>query len=281
MGNTVLVCGVVFRTYWRYTKLGGGSCECHRAEWLRGEKVDCYRRGRLVHLAFRFASERLDDLLLQANAWSEDHWGKRARKFLIGVQGMVRAVFSRGSQKVLFLDEIPYLISRIGIEPDAGRRCVAQYDSTPKHLHDKVSIEVLDQEAPTRQLIDSLPPYLPQLLEDDLRDVVQRIRDANLLDKLAEGPHSVFRKIDIATRGSKFPWKSATMRLTQNLEDVDTLPSTCDLNLQKAWDHWKNVLQPRGMANVRDRRKKILKKVYHCAHHFEDEGSNAEDGNED
>ena len=96
---------------------------------------------------------------------------------------MVRAVFRRGENKIKFLDTIPFSIARIELEPDAGQRCILHYDSCPKLKHNKVSVEVLDHSSPLRQMIQALPPVLPQVLPLELDKVVVRVRHCNLLDK--------------------------------------------------------------------------------------------------
>ena len=253
------------------TQNWGGSCDCCREKFEAGEKYECYNRGRLIHIAFQFATQRLDDFLAQVNSWDMNHWGNVTTDWFNVVQSMCRAVFQRASQKILFLDEIPYLISRIGLEPDAGRRCIAQYDSAPKSKHDVISIDTLDSSSPLRGMIEALAPKLPQKLEPPLNAVVLRIRMGNLLDKLAEGPHSIFRRIGMHSRRSEFPWQSATMRLKQNLEDVEWIPKACSVDLQQLWDSWKSVIQPFRKRNVHLRRKVFLQRVYRCAHKFADD----------
>ena len=189
---------------------------------------------------------------------------------------MVRAVFRRGEEKIKILDTISiFLIARIGLEPDAAQRCNWQYDSCPKHKHNKVSVEVLDHSSPLRQMIQALPPVLPQVLPLELDKVVVRVRHCSLLDKLAEGPRATFKRVGLHSRRAEFPWQSATMRLDKDLDDVDELPALCGVDLQNIWgmwDNWKSLLDPRGNNNIQRARKMFLQRVYRCSHHFADDG---------
>ena len=70
------------------------------------------------------------------------------------------------------------------------------------------------------------------------------------------------------------------MRLGKDLDDVDELPALCGVDLQKNWDNWKSLLDPRGKNNIQCTRKMFLQRVYRCSHHFADDGGEA-DGADD
>jgi hypothetical protein len=121
----------------------GGSCHCHVGEWERGEAYECDEKGRLLPWAFQYASARLQELLTEANSWTVATW-QLTPAFFVQVQAMVRSMVGRGYQKFQFLDELPYIIARLGVEAGIRDRLISKYDSRPKAQHDKTSIEFLD-----------------------------------------------------------------------------------------------------------------------------------------
>ena len=249
----------------------GASCPCHQREFFAQEPVECNYKGRVLPLAFDFACERLRELLDAANGWTETTWGG-SRAFLVSLQAMVRAVFSRSHQKIAFLDRIPLLIGRLG-EPGVRKRILDQYAEQPKENHNKVSIEVLEPGSEGRRDIEAMPD--DTTLSDFLAHVRQRLRFLSFLDKVAEGPHAVFKKVHLHARGSTFQWQAATLRLKQHLKDFEDLCPLANVTLQWCWDRYKSVLQfgSRRFRNVRLSRSKFEQRVYFCNHVFDAEQS--------
>ena len=60
-------------------------------------------------------------------------------------------------------------------------------------------------------------------------------------DKVAEGPHAKAKQTYEEARGCSLPWIFSTMRLKQNLDDVDELIRITDSNLQHEWFRYKCV----------------------------------------
>ncbi len=78
-------------------------------------------------------------------------------------------------------------------------------------------------------------------------------------DTLGEGPHAQMKHVQIRTRAATWGWQAATVRLKQNLLDVEhVLPKvTPPTNLQWCWNRWTSVLQVhRGEQSQRNRRMK-------------------------
>ena len=263
----------------------GGSCACHVAEFERGQAVDCPEKRRLLPWCFKFGSARLQEMLTEGDSWTVETWG-HTPLFFRQVQGMVRLVFARGRQKMQPFDELPFILARIGVEPDIPYRCIAKYDARPKAMHDKVSIEFCDHESRLRPEILALKDDDLEVPKDGLLYFpLRRVKAGNLLDKLAEGPHSVFKKLGLHSRGSGFAWQAASMRLEKNLDDAEELPQTGGPNdLQYLWDHYKGVLKPRenDRKSLQCTRKEFLRKLYYCEHTFTvDDSSSEGDGDDD
>jgi hypothetical protein len=253
------------------TQNWGGTCWCCKdiPKEKGAGKFQCPNnmQGLLIPYAFAFGRERLDDLLSQAREWNYASF-TLGEPFLQEVLAMVRSVFHRGGLKIQYLDEIPMLISRIGLEKGAGRRCVAQYDSAPAHLHDKTSVEFLDPASPRRAEILSYEDddvEMAVLLDTGIR----RIRRNSLLDKICEGPHSTFKRVQLHARGSNFPWQASSMRLDQNLLDAQTIPQEIGVSLQQTWDQYKTVIKPNVTSvGVRVSHKVVCDRVYNCSLSF-------------
>ncbi len=85
------------------------------------------------------------------------------------------------------------------------------------------------------------------------------LRASPMDDTLGEGPHAQMKHVQIRTRAATWGWQAATVRLKQNLLDVEhVLPKvTPPTNLQWCWNRWTSVLQVhRGEQSQRNRRMK-------------------------
>ena len=249
-------------------------CEAHQEDYKNGKNVDCLEKGRVLPWAWNKCCLTLNDLLCDANSWDLGTWGG-GKIFLRQVRGMVKAVYSRGKQKTVFLDEVPYILARLGREVGIGPKAILQYDAVPVSRHIKISIELLDSESVHREEIASSKDELK--LSAPLRDRILAIQKTNMNDKLAEGPHSVFSKEADRARAADFPWVSSTCRLAQNLVDVRKIPELLNVPLQTVWDRWKTLLQTdrHWQRNKRCSLAEFSQRVYCCRHEFNpDESAN-------
>lgn len=120
----------------------GGGCSCHSfGEDKPGDDDDddgasCPRKGRRLKEAFKFATDQLRIGLDEANLWGPDFFGGHPALWQEH-QGCVRAVFRLASDKIHFLDRIPWLLVNLDV-PGVRDRCVQQYESAPKASHHKV-----------------------------------------------------------------------------------------------------------------------------------------------
>ena len=131
-----------------------GACECHMAEFLRREPVDCMLKGRVLKSAFKFATERLTSGLAEANSWAPTHFDGNVQVWQ-SAQGCARSTFALGSLKVRPFGSVPYLLARLG-EPGVRDAVVTQFNAAPAEAHHPVTLKVLSPSSRLRVDIDRM-----------------------------------------------------------------------------------------------------------------------------
>lgn len=108
--------------------------------------------------------------------------------------------------------------------------------------HHRVSREFLAQGSELRAAIDAMC--------DDESNMSERLRKevcslSSILpdDAINEGPHAVAKRVQAHARGSKFAWQASTMRLNQNLGDIQEMLPVAGLDLKLLWCSWKSIVQ--------------------------------------
>ena len=212
----------------------------------------------------------LRDALSTANSWTAEDWGG-FEALLVSIQGCVRGAFLLGMSKISFLDKIPVLLARLN-EPGVRDRCLEQFHAAPVAAHHRVSREFLEpgHESGLRPLVDALNHEASNMSARSKSEVDSLARSP-IDDAVGEGPHARGKAEWDRAHGADFPWISSTMRLSQNLHDVDTLAPILDsLDLQEEWDRYSCIVQPARRAY---RRKHItqgkLQNIVYKLGHFE------------
>jgi hypothetical protein len=131
-----------------------GACECHMAEFLRNEPVDCMFKGRVMKSAFKFATERLTSGLAEANSWTPARFDGNHQVWQ-AAQGCARSTFALGSLKVRPFGSVPYLFARLG-EEGVRDAAVAQFNSAPASAHHPLTLAMLSQSSRLRVDIDAM-----------------------------------------------------------------------------------------------------------------------------
>ena len=131
----------------------------------------------------------------------------------------------RGEVKLQYLVLVPYIISRLGHEPNIRARCNEQVAQAPLSQHNRVTLEFF---LPGCELNAAIAAMVSDydLPHDGLRIAVQSLRDLVMLDVVNEGPHAKFGRIESHSSAASFAWKSSSCRLDQNLNDAIDIPST-------------------------------------------------------
>ena len=133
----------------------GGGCECHDEELKAGKNVCCWRKGRRLQHAWRYAAAALDAGLNEANSWVGNPFGGTIPQ-LHDLLGCIRGSFTLAHYKLRYLSKIPWLIARI-LEPGVRDECLIQWNSVPVAEHQRVSVEFFGA-GQLRRDIDMLAP---------------------------------------------------------------------------------------------------------------------------
>ena len=156
----------------------------------------------------------------------------------------VRWVFAIGARKIDYLDRIPILASRLR-EPGIRDRCIQQWEAAPRHLHDRLSILLFDEDEPgsLRADVNAIHPDGSNV-SDALGHEIDALGDGPMEDNTIEGPHARIKRVFDGARAASWPWVAATARLKQNLADMNQLIPSLGLDLQSEWDRYTSVVRP-------------------------------------
>lgn len=244
-----------------------GGCDCCQDE--PGEvpaNSSCPRKGRRLKVAHRFAKAELERGLREANAWEADFFGGGERRWQ-ELQGCVRSAVHLALQKIGFLGEVPYLLVRLD-EPGVRDEVLTQWAATPPENHHKVTREFLTEGSPLRAAVDALQDdgsnVSPALAEE-----LHSLRSIPLDDSVAEGPHARAKKIIEHSKGATWAWTASTMRLAQNLKDIQELGAALNERATTVWGKYKTILQtnPKKYSqNLKVNRKEFTNRLYHMSH---------------
>ena len=202
----------------------------------------------------RVMSEMLND----AESWRADDWGG-CKIFLDGIVAASRFCYRRGMFRIDHLNRIPYIFSRLD-EPAFCVEAITQYDSAPKSMHNRISVEVCD---PSGLRADVAQGATGAPLSLQLDRVRMRFKTMNLNDKIGEGPHSVLNNIGNHSNASTFPWDSSTMRTPQNLDFYDRMFDGSEAVFENMWARVGTLVQTRPRDRpVRLKWKELINKVY-------------------
>ena len=146
--------------------------------------------------------------------------------------------------RVSFLESIPYLAARLD-EPGIRDRCIQRYRSAPPETHHNVSRLLFDPSDP-----DALACDVAGMNSDGsgmshkLSAFVSSLAAIPIDDTVGESPHAKAARVINSSSSSAWPWVVATMRLRQNINDVDDFVDASDpATLAWAWTHYKSVVQ--------------------------------------
>ena len=239
-----------------------GWCDCHGPE----DNVACSKRGRRLKHAYPHAMSVLREGLAVANSWTVAQF-EGALDLWRDSQGCVRFAFVLGEEKIGYLDVIPHLLARLDC-PGVRQRCVQQWEALAPDRHSLVSREFMDPAHPMglRQQVDAMDDE-GQNIGPVLAREIRSLQDIPMDDCIAEGPHARGKRVYDVGKASKGPWVASTMRLRQNLKDIDSLPAALDVDLQTLWDRWNTVVK--CTARHRPLHRPLLEvfsNIYHMSH---------------
>jgi hypothetical protein len=119
-----------------------GGCECHEAQLMRGERIDCRHKGRRIVEAYPHAVAELRNFLNVANSWTVSKFDGDL-SLLLQCQACVRATFALALQKIDFLNCLPWNLARLG-QPGVRDLCLHQWQLVSPERHCETTKRILD-----------------------------------------------------------------------------------------------------------------------------------------
>jgi hypothetical protein len=209
---------------------------------------------------------RFADMLEEAQQWTVVFWDDSI-EFLNEVVGVVRFAVSRGKRKFGFLDRLPYIIGHLGYLEGAREKIRFQFAESAPRFHHRVSRKLCEP-GELSEAMDSMVAHT-DLSDSLLRWYVHGIRELPFNDDVCEQPHALFSKEHSHSNASTIAWKSASVRLPQNLADLHHMCACTNLSLQSVYDGCKQVVQTgSSLRAVRCSRKVFETTMYRCSHRF-------------
>ena len=92
------------------------------------------------------------------NAWLAEKRGSD-HQFTAEFQGVVGATVRRGHEKQAYLNEFPYIISRICLYSGARERCYELLALIPLHEHNRVTLEYFAPDSDLKRRIDAMESW--------------------------------------------------------------------------------------------------------------------------
>ena len=246
----------------------GSSCWCHQDEWRAGVEFQCIHRGRLLPYAFQYLCDAFDAMMTEVSEWCVGEWDNN-HAFLSQISGATRATIARGRLKTIFIDRLPYIICHLGFVAGAREKIMEQFRSAPRDRHNRVTLQLCTDGTDMHDAMMRMASF-DDRSDPSLRLFVQSIRDSPLNDEVGEGPHARFAREHQHCNRSTFAWKSASIRLEQNLTDIYDLAGAADVDLQESYDNYKMCVRTSPhLRPPRMTRRKYEQRFYHCDIIFE------------
>ena len=212
-----------------------------------------------------FAAVALRAGLDEANEWTSTTW--MCGEDWLDMQAAVRAAFILATKNIDFLDRVPYLLAKLG-EDGIKAKCLAQYNSCAPIRHHRVTLEFLAVGSPLREDIDKMGED-GSGMSARLKAEVDSLAAIPMDDSRAEAPHAAANRIMRHSGASKWPWVASTMRLAQNLQDIERIPKATGADLQSIWANYSSIMRgPSSRLPGRPLKKKprtIQREVYHMS----------------
>ena len=204
----------------------------------------------------------------EVNSWQAARLGGNTELLRQG-QACMQGTTALVLEKLKYLDEIPYLLARVN-EPGIAARCLAQFaeDVDSGATHDPVTLELLAEGSALRQEIERTAHEGAEM-GPQLRREWETLRLCPIDDCPGEGPHAGMRHASLKSRAAEWPWHASSLRLPQNLEDIENLLPVLEPRTSFEWlyAHHKAVLRVKkvnGTMNkhVRTPKKKADELIY-------------------
>ena len=206
-----------------------------------GKHVDCWQKGRLLHLAYDHAMKYLQDGVAEAGTWTRASFGGH-QDWLEELSACTVGHWPQPRRK-----SASWIWYR-GFSPDSTTmvyaRVLQQWESTPPAQHHAITRLFLMPGTDLRRAIDDMAggTIAPCLVA-----AMMRLRLVHADDSVGEGPHIAATRIGAARIAS-------SVRMKQNLVEFVSLTDEAHLSRQQLWNKYKSVLQRRQQSRVRGQR---------------------------
>ena len=238
----------------------GSTCPCPEHAGL--PNVVCPMRGRLLHVAHRYARESFDDAIHGLQEWQAERFGNDLL-MMQQASACVRATVARGLEKIHFLDRLPYLLASLDQGAAVAERALSQFDEAGEERHHRITLRFLGRHSLLRQHVIDVSEGHD--LSPELLDEVMWLQQIPLDDSVGESPHATARRCELHSRGARFGWHAAMQRLGHNLRDWGDMHADLPVSAQWLWDEYKRVpnMKSGGKRKSRCTFKQLEATVYH------------------
>ena len=217
---------------------GKGSQELENSR-VTGAAVDPMSLGRRLSEAEPYVAEALRKGLDAASLWDTNYFHGASVDDVDALKACCRASYVLAQKRHKYLSLVPWLLARLDA-PGVKARCLQQYAS--HSAHHPMTDKFLHPDSELRADVDQIQedgsgvsPRLKQWI-----GVIQRIP---LDDSVAETPHALGNRIGRHGSRASFAWIAASMRLGQNLQDVQDLVPALGQDIEGLWYRHSSVLQ--------------------------------------
>ena len=160
---------------------------------------------------------------------------------VLELQVAVRGAYVLGRKRHEWLSRLPYLLVRM-FEPGMKSRILQQYAEFSNH-HSWTN-KILSPGCQLRLDFDAMDESSARATASmALRREQEALELVPVDDSIAESPHSIGNRLAGHARGSTFGWVAASMRLEQNLTDVNawTADDKLECDLTQEWLTYTNL----------------------------------------
>lgn len=241
-----------------------GGCDCCDPGSAAASR--CRSKGRRLKSAFSFAQGALKSALTEANAWSCHDFGCSLPE-LAEFQGCVRATVQFATEKIAYLNRVPYLLVNLDQE-GVCELALRQWEACGPEGHHPLTCHFLSPGGPLRAAVDDLHRGSRQC-SPALRAEIASLELIPIDDTVCESPHARAKRIMDHSRASTWSWTASTMRLSQNLQDIEDLVPVLGISLDSEWSRYKSILQVNPgqlQKNKKMSRLAFLEQVYALGH---------------
>jgi len=214
------------------------------AERESGQHVDHMDSGRRLAEAEVYVQRALRSGLDYASGFSQTMFDGASREDVDIMQSVARASYTLAEKRHHYLGMIPWLLARLD-QPGIAQRCLKQFAS--HRDHHPMSVKFLHCDSDLYPDVMAIQPE-GSGVSARLQSWLNVLKRIPLDDSVAESPHASGNRLGRHGTRSGIAWLSSSMRLEQNLEDVQNFVPALNEDADSLWYRATSVLQPKGLT---------------------------------